>query len=401
METSTPDTEAPNPASSNLPRNVRVLGVVSLVNDVASEMVFPLLPNFLLVFLGGNKIWLGLIEGLADTTGSLLKLVAGGWSDRAGKRKGFVLFGYSLAVFARPLIGILTAPWQLLLVRFSDRIGKGVRTAPRDALIADSVPAGQRGRAFGFHQAMDHLGAALGPLLAFAFLWAWPDSLRTLFLWTIVPGIIVLVLLLFGLREPPAKEPAKEPMQWTLKPFSRGFRWLLLSLVVFTLGNSSDAFLLIRAQELGVEIHWLPILWCVYHLAKSGGNWLLGRAVDRFGARRFILGGWFVYAGLYLAFGLATQAWHAWAFFLAYAIFYSLTEPAEKTLIASLAGKERKGLAFGWYNAAIGIAALPSSILFGTIYQQWGAFAAFAWGASLGLIAAAILACIPMHPPTD
>ncbi len=387
--------ESANPTAAappkTLPRNVKVLGGASLLNDTASEMIFPLLPAFLLTILGGNRFYLGVIEGAADSVASLLKLWSGGRSDQAGRRKGFVLFGYSLAAITRPVIGLIVAPWQLFLVRIGDRIGKGIRTSPRDALIADSTDSSMRGRAFGFHRAMDHLGAAIGPLLAAGFLFLWPDHLRTLFLLTVVPGLLVVGLLIFGLREMPANEPPKEPLLLTLKPFDRSFRRYLLALVVFTLGNSSDAFLLVRAGELGVPVVMLPLLWCAFHVVKSSSNLLLGRAVDKFGPRPFIFVGWFVYAVVYLAFGLATAAWEAWTLFLFYALFYGLTEPAEKTLVANLVGNERKGLAYGWYNFAIGIATLPSSLIFGALYQFFGPLTAFGWGAVLALVAVALM----------
>lgn len=385
-----------NQSSSNdppreLPSNVRVLGVVSLLNDMASEMIFPLLPTFLLTMLGGNRFYLGVIEGAADSVASLLKLWSGGRSDQTGRRKNFVLLGYSIAAIARPAIGLITAPWQLLLIRIGDRIGKGIRTSPRDALIADSTAPEIRGRAFGYHRSMDHLGAAIGPLLATAFLLLWPNSFRTLFLCSLLPGILVVGLVLFGLRESPPSESSPKPLQLTLRPFDRNFRWFLLSLLTFTLGNSSDAFLLVRAEELGVPRELLPLLWCVFHIAKSSSNWLLGFAVDRSGPRKFIFVGWFLYAVIYLGFGLASQAWHAWALFLGYALFYGLTEPAEKTLVAQMVPSDRKGLAFGWFNFTIGIATLPASLIFGVIYQYAGPLAAFTWGASLAAVAMALM----------
>jgi MFS family permease len=368
-----------------------VLGGASLLNDIASEMIFPLLPNFLLTVLLGNRFYLGVIEGAADSAASLLKLWSGGRSDQAGRRKGYVLFGYSLAALTRPLIGVIVAPWQLLALRVGDRIGKGVRTSPRDALIADSTDPSIRGRAFGFHRAMDHLGAAVGPLLAVGFLQLWPDHLRTLFLVTLLPGLLVLALLAFGLRETPPAGPPKERLHLTLKPFDRNFRRYLFALVVFTLGNSSDAFLLVRAGELGVPTALLPLLWCAAHVVKSSSNLWLGRAVDRLGPRPLLSLGWLLYAGVYVAFALATTAWQAWACFLAYALFYGLTEPAEKTLVAQLAGGERKGLAYGWYNFAIGIATLPASLIFGALYEVYGALAAFGWGAGLALAAVILM----------
>jgi MFS family permease len=379
-----------------LPRNVRVLGFTSLLNDIASEMIYPLMPQFLLGVLGGSKLDLGVIEGVADSTASLLKLWSGAWSDRAGRRKGFVVFGYALAALSRPLIGLATAPWHLFAARTADRFGKGVRSAPRDALVADSTPPAMHGRAFGFNRAMDHLGAAIGPLLASAFLLAWPGQLRTLFLLTVIPGLIVVCVAMLGLQEQPAVT-KKEAPRLKLAPLDARFRLFLVALVVFTLGNASDAFLLVRAGELGVPMTWLPILWCAFHIVKSSGNAVAGRVTDRIGSRPMLLAGWLVYAMVYLAFAFATAAWHVWALFLAYGVFFALTEPAERKLAAALAGEEKKGLAFGWFNFAIGVAALPSSLIFGWIYEKYGPVAAFGWGAALAVLAAALLYMITGH----
>ncbi len=376
---------------AGLPRNVKLLGLASLVNDIASEMIYPMIPVFLIGVLGGNRVQLGLIEGAADSVASLLKLWSGGRSDRVGRRKGFVVSGYLLATVARGLLGMATLPWHLFMIRVGDRVGKGIRTSPRDAMIADSSAPGMRGRAFGFHRAMDHLGAAIGPVLAAAFLWAWPGRLRELFLLAIVPGIVVVGLLTLGLREPGPSATSREPFRMTLVPFGRDFRRLLAALVVFTLGNASDAFLLVRAGELGVPEFQLPILWCVFHVAKSAGSMVAGRASDRLGTRPLILAGWAVYALIYLAFAMATAVWQVWALFLGYSLFYALTEPAEKTMVAELVGGERKGLAFGWYNLSIGVAALPSSLIFGILYQMLGAWAAFGFGACMAVAAALIL----------
>jgi MFS family permease len=341
--------------------------------------------------LGGNRFHLGVIEGAADSVSSLLKLWAGGRSDVAGRRKAFVVAGYALAACTRPVLAVVTAPWQLFLVRFGDRIGKGIRTSPRDALIADTTSPDMRGRAFGFHRAMDHLGAALGPLLAAAYL-AWrPGDVRTLFVLALVPGLTIVALLGYGLREPAAVGPSREPLHFSLRPFDRNFRRLLIALFVFTLGNSSDAFLLVRAEELGVPPVQLPLLWCAFHVLKSAGNLWLGRGVDRWGPRPFLFVGWSLYACIYLGFGYATAAWHAWGLFLAYAIFYGAAEPAEKTLVGRLADPAQKGLAYGWYNCAVGLATLPASLVFGAIYQELGAVIAFGWGACLASAAIALL----------
>jgi MFS family permease len=381
-------------ATPALPRNVKVLGLTSLLNDVASEAIYPLLPAFLLnVLTAGSPVYLGLIEGCAESVASILKLWAGGRSDQTRRRKGFILFGYTLAALVRPLLAVTVAPWQLLVIRVSDRIGKGVRTAPRDALIADSTDPSLRGRAFGFHRAMDHLGAAIGPLLAAAFLWQWPEAMRTLFLLAGLPGLAAVVLLCVALREQPVSGP-RQTVRLTLHPFDRNFRVYLVALVLFTLGNSSDLFLLAHAERLGVPVWQLPLLWCAFHILKSVANLLLGRAVDRVGPRPLLCLGWLVHAGVYLAFALASQPWHAWVFFLTYALFYGLSEPSEKTLVTRLAGSERVGLAFGWYNAVIGIAALPASLLFGAIYEVYGAAPAFGVGAGLALAATAVLLAV-------
>jgi MFS family permease len=375
------------------------LGLASLLNDTASEMIYPLLPHFLLTILLGNRFYLGLIEGVADAVASFVKLWSGGRSDQAGRRKGFIVFGYCMPALTRPLLGVIVAPWQLFIIRVVDRVGKGLRTSPRDALIADSTDPSIRGRAFGFQRGMDNVGAAFGPLIAAGFLWVWPEHLRALFIVTLLPGLLVVILPVSGLRETPATEPPQERLRLTLKPFDRNFRIYLLALVLFTLGNSSDAFLLVRAGELGMPAALLPMVWCACHVVKSASNLLLGNAVDRFGPRPFIFLGWFVFAVTYLAFAMATTAWEVWVFFLTYGLVIGLIEPAERTLVANLAGSERKGLAYGWYNFAIGVATLPSSLIFGALYQVYGPLASFGWGAALAL--AAVILLVAVKEATD
>jgi MFS family permease len=377
-----------------LPRNVWLLGWTSLLNDTASEMAAPLLPSFLIGALGGDARDLGLIEGCADSTASILKLFSGGWSDRAGRRKGFVVFGYALPALVRPLLRWAVAPWHVLAIRLGDRIGKGVRTAPRDALIADSTDRTMRGRAFGLHRAMDHLGAALGPLAAAAYLWMWPGQLRPLFFLALIPGLLVVLLTIVGLKEEAPHEHAGKPLDLSLRHYSRDFRVYLIALLVFTLGNSSDLFLLERARELHVAEPLLPILWFVFHIAKSAGNIIGGHTVDRLGAKPLLIVGWLWYAAIYVGFALASAAWHVWALFVLYSLYYALTEPSEKTLVVQLAGRERTGLAYGWYNLLMGIAALPASYLFGVLYREAGPLVAFGFGASLSAAAVVILAFV-------
>ena len=394
-------TAATAASGARLPANVRLLGLASLVNDIAGEMIFPLIPAFLIGVLGAGQEALGVVEGVADTTASLVKLWAGGLSDRAGKRKIFVTLGYAMAALSRPLMGLATMPWQVLVVRGADRFGKGIRSAPRDAMVADSTDPAIRGRAFGFTRAMDHLGAAVGPALAFGFLWLWPGQLRALFLLAAIPGVVVVALVAIGLRERPITTRAGKELRWTLAPFDRGYRVYLVALVVFTLGNSSDAFLLARMRELGISDTFIPLVWGTFHIVKSGGSLLAGRAVDRLGPRPLIFVGWIIYAAIYLAFSQATTAAAGCVFFLVYGVFYALTEPAERTLVASLVGPDRLGLAYGWFNLAIGVAALPANLLFGWLYQEHGAAAAFSWSAALALAAVVILAAVGGRRATE
>ena len=333
---------------------------------------------------------------MADTTASIVKLFSGGWSDMAGRRKVFVVAGYAMAALSRPFMGLVTAPWQVLTIRFSDRFGKGVRSAPRDAMVADATLPAVRGHAFGYMRAMDHLGAAIGPALAAAFLWLKPGELRTLFLLTAIPGARRNARVR-GLARAAAREPGRRRFSLTLAPFDRNFRWYLVALVVFSLGNSSDVFLLWRLRNLGLEEFYLPVVWGLFHVVKSGGSVLAGRATDRLGPRPLIFSGWIVYAAIYLAFAWTTNVAASWGLFLLYGLFYALTEPAERTLVANLAAPERKGLAFGWFNFTIGVAALPANLLFGWIYDAYGAFAAFGWSAALAVAAVALLAAVGGH----
>ncbi|MCE9545443.1 MAG: MFS transporter [Planctomycetia bacterium] len=384
----TPDPE-PRPP---LPRNVWLLGWVSLLNDIASEMVYPLLGQLMERLVPGGKAYLGLMEGVAGTATSLLQLFSGAWSDRLRLRKVFVAVGYVLTVFVRPLLALASLPWQVVACRTADRVGKGLRTPARDALLADCTPPEIRGRAFGLQRAMDQFGAAIGPILAALILFASPDNLPLVFLLTLIPGIGVVALVVFGLREAPPKSTAAKPLPLTLAPFGGAFKLYLVSLVIFTLGNTSDLFLLARAHDRGIDNVWLPVLWGAFNVISSIGSLLAGRLIDRVGARVPIFFGWLLYAAVYFGFAFATSAWQVCGLFLCYSLFYSLTEPAEKAFVAALAGSsERRGLAYGWFNFAIGIATLPANILFGWLYQRFGATTAFGWGAAMALLAAALL----------
>jgi MFS family permease len=384
-----------NPPSkaTRLGRNVLALSAVSLFTDMASEMTYPLLPVFLSTVLGASATAVGGIEGAAESTAALLKLASGWWSDRVARRKPLVLAGYAIASAIRPLIGLARAVPQVLAIRVADRIGKGIRSSPRDALIADSVDASIRGRAFGFQRAADHAGAVLGPLIAFALLRWGGLELRTIFLLTAIPGALAVATLLLGVREVPRSKPAAEKVDLKA-PLGRRFWAYLGVLLLFTLGNSTDAFLLLRAGELGIAPALVPILWALLHVVKSLSSTPGGILSDRLGRRPLILAGWLVYAAVYFAFGRAQAEWQAWALFAVYGVYFGLTEGVEKALVADLVAPERRGAAFGWYNLAIGLGALPASLLFGAIWDRWGSTAAFDFGALLALAAAVGMAVV-------
>jgi MFS family permease len=372
--------------------NVLILGLVSFLTDVSSEMIYPLLPLFLTGVLGAGPAFLGVIEGVAESTAAFLKLVSGIWSDRVRHRKPLVLAGYGLSSLARPLVAVATGPLAVLVIRFADRIGKGVRTSPRDALIADSVDAGLRGRAFGFHRAMDHAGALVGPLLAAALLATWVSDLRVVFALAAIPGALAVLLIVWRVRESAAREfaPAAGDSFLSLVPCGPLRRYLLI-LLLFTLGNSTDAFLLLRAGELGVSAAHIPLLWAFFHVVKMASVYPFGALSDRLGRRGMILAGWGVYALAYLGFAQAQSVWQIWALFAFYGLFYGLTEGPQKALLADFAVPAERGAAFGWYNFAIGIGALPASLIFGAIWQWAGPQAAFGFGASLAGLAALLL----------
>ncbi len=381
---------------SKVGRNVKALAAVSFLTDVSSEMIYPLLPLFLSTVLGSSAATLGLIEGLAESVSSLMRLPAGWWSDRVKRRKPLVLAGYGLSSLARPLIGLAQAGSQVLVIRIADRFGKGMRSAPRDALIAESVAASERGYAFGLHRSADNLGAVVGPLVAWAVLGlGWVD-LRGLFVWAALPGAIAVAVVVFAVREtgeasarasfPAHVSGGASPRTSLPTPLRRYLGVLFL----FTLGTSTDAFLLLRASQLGVSTVMIPILWAMLHVVKSGLAVVGGGLSDRVGRRPLILGGWTVYAAVYLGFALASREWHAWALFLVYGLYFGMTEGTEKALVADLAPPPRRGAAFGWFNLVVGIGALPASILFGIVWDAAGSPAAFAMGAGIALLAAVL-----------
>ncbi len=423
-----------------IPFTVVMLGMVSLFTDIASEMIYPLLPVFIAA-LGSGAIVLGIVEGLAETTASVIKLFSGIISDRTGRRKLLVLIGYSISSFIRPLTGIVGSAWQIIIIRMMDRTGKGIRTAPRDAIIASSVDESSRGRSFGFHRAMDHAGAVIGPLLAIIVLviliggFKMSESVKALrltFLIAIIPGLMAVLTILFFVRVNNHPKTGKSSFSFRLNEFDSNFKSYLIAVILFTLGNSSDAFLLFRIEEaiqksgaltslisksgvlnqivsgLGTEenrsmivnILFLPFIWSFFHLIKVIMSTPLGALSDRIGRKVVIRSGWAVYAFVYICFALIVflpanfQVTASFILFAIYALYYAFTEGTEKAFVADLADENKRGTAYGLYNFCVGLGALPASIIFGFLYSitdrllpGFGGTVAFGYGAIMALAA--------------
>jgi MFS family permease len=428
-----------------------MLGFVSLFTDVATEMIYPLVPVFVAA-LGSGAILLGVIEGVAESTASMLNLVSGVVSDKIRKRKLLVLIGYSLSSLIRPLTGLVTSAWQIVVVRMLDRVGKGIRSSPRDALIASSVDESIRGRSYGFHQAMDHVGAVLGPVLAIITLlilfivFGIRDStsaLRWTFVLAIIPGLLAVLTIIFFVKESAGTESKKVVFPLKLRSFDRNFRNYLMIMILFTLGNSSDAFLLFRVQEAihksgavvelvktitplshmisgfgdpatqssVINILFLPLVWAFFHIIKVAFSTHLGALSDRIGRKIVINTGWAIYSFVYFAFALIVflpsglQILGTFILFAVYALFYAFTEGAGKAFVADLVTEEKRGTAFGLYNFSIGLSALPASLIFGFIYSVvdkhypgLGGTVAFGFGGLLALVSMILLSIKVKEP---
>jgi MFS family permease len=378
-------------AKTFLPRTVVVLGLVSFLNDSASEMITPLLPVFLTATLGAGPAIVGLVEGVAEATASLLKLVSGRMADRGVRAKSLVLFGYGLSNATRPLIGLALAWSAVLALRFLDRVGKGIRAAPRDALIAGAVPAARRGQAFGFHRSMDHAGAVVGPLLAFALLSAQVD-LGHVFLASAVPGVLVLALLLFGIPAGvPVPVPGRAPFSW--HALHSRLRAMIVAGGGLALASVPEVFVVLWATQAGMRVQWVPLVWAAASLAKMLIAWPAGMLSDRLGRTSVLLGGW---SGRVLVLGMLAAAEGpssvaVWTLFIAYSATLAITEPAERSLIGDHAAEHERGTAYGLYHLASGLLVLPGAVLFGGLWQGFGSGVAFAAAAVITALAAATM----------
>jgi MFS family permease len=378
------------PVRSALPRTVVVLGLVSLLNDAASEMITPLLPIFLTAALGAGPAIVGLVEGLAEATASVLKLVSGRMADRGVRAKSLVLTGYTLSNSMRPLIG-LAIGWPVVLVlRFLDRVGKGIRTAPRDALIAAAAGPEQRGRSFGFHRSMDHAGSVIGPLLAFALLSLQVD-LKHVFLASAVPGVMVLLLLYFGV--PPGQAAAvPAPPKFSWSALHGRLRAMIVAAGLLALASVPEVFVVLWARQAGLQVVWVPLVWAAASMAKMLIAMPAGILSDRIGRLPLLLGGWTlrVLVLLLLAFAGPGKL-GVWAMFIAYSATLAVTEPAERSVIGDHAAAEQRGTAFGLYHLASGLLALPGAVLFGLIWERFGSTTAFAVSALVTAAAAVLM----------
>lgn len=388
----------------SLPRNVWIVTITSFLTDISSEMLVHLLPLFLANILGVRTGVIGLIEGIAETTASLLKVFSGWLSDRIGDRKWLAVAGYGLSTLAKPFL-LLANSWSAVLgVRFADRVGKGIRTAPRDALVADSIDPGRRGLAFGLHRAGDTAGATVGLLIALAIVYALQGSalsldrgtFHTVVLFSIPPAVLAVLVLAFGAVNVPVKVRGERP-RFSLAGFDARFKRLLAIVVLFTLGNSSDAFLVLRAQHAGLSVAGVMAALALFNLVYALVSAPAGVLSDRIGRRRVMVGGWLAYAAIYLGFALAGAAWQVVALFALYGVYYGLTEGVAKALVADLVAPAQRGSAYGLYNAAVGLAAFPASLVAGVLWQgvgPWRGFgpaAPFLFGAGLAITASALL----------
>lgn len=396
-----------------LPANVWIVTATSFLTDISSEMIVNLVPLFLANVLKTGTAVIGLIEGLAETTASLMKIYSGALSDRLGKRKWITVVGYGLSAIAKPFMYFAQTWGGVLGVRVADRLGKGIRTAPRDALVAGSIDEKQRGLAFGLHRAGDTAGAFIGLAIAALIVWLTQstavDLTRRTFqiavLVSIVPAVLAVLVLALGAKDVAGERKAKVPML-SLKGMDRRFKVFLLVVVLFTLGNSSDAFIILRGQERGLDVLQVMLMLMTFNLLYSALAGPLGALSDRVGRRRLIIGGWLAYGLVYLGFALSTTGWQVWVLFGLYGLYYAASEGAAKAFIADLVPDERRGTAYGLYNAAIGLTALPASAIAGLLWQGafgWTGFgpsAPFLFGACLALAAGILFwALVRVRPP--
>ena len=382
-------------------RNVFVLGVVSFFTDVASEMIVPIRSLFLYTLLLTPAPIIGLIEGLAEAASSLLKVASGVASDRTGARKPFILFGYSLSGLAKPFLALVSGWLPALLIIFGDRVGKGIRTSPRDALLADSTEPRYMGKAFGFHRSLDTLGAALGPLLTALILTLFNNDYRAVFAWTSIPGVLAVFVILIFLRErrrtvdggrSTAEDHSLSPQSSVLSPPLGPRFWMFTAIAsLFALGNSSDAFVFLRANSLGESLVGVALIYAAYNIVYALLATPLGALSDRWGRLPVLLSGYVAFGLVYAGWALATQSWNAWILFVLYGVYTAATEGVARAFVTDLVPVEARGTALGWFNGLTGLAILPANLIGGWLWASFTPSATFWWGAFISLLAVALM----------
>lgn len=374
--------------------NVFFAGLVSFFMDISSEMIYPLVPLFLANTIGINKSVIGLIEGIAESTASLLKVYSGWLSDRLGNRKWLMAAGYAVSTLSRPLIALAPGWHQVMGSRFMDRFGKGVRTAPRDAIIAESASHANLGRAFGFHRAMDTMGAVVGPALAFFCLGIFSNNYRLVFWLSVLPGLVAVLLIIFGIKEKKRAVPLAERPKLSAKHFDWRFKVFLVIAAIFALGNSSDVFLILRAEQVGIPAAAIPLVYLLFNVVYSLSSMPAGMAADRFGKKRIILLGFVLFAILYYGFAVASSTKSIWLLFGFYGLFMGLTEGVQKAFLSTIIPSEFKATAFGLYTMAVGLATLPASLIGGWLWDQVSSAATFYFGAATAGISALLFSIL-------
>ncbi len=381
--------------------NVFFLGLVSLLTDISSEMIFTLIPLFLSNVLGAAATVIGFVGGLSESADALLRILSGWVSDRIGKRKPLALLGYSVSTLAKPFMYMASSWGAVLAVRFGDRMGKGLRSSPRDALVADSVAAGERGRGFGLHRAMDTVGAALGLIIAAVIIYQVQggglelglETYHWLVLVGIVPAVLAVLVLLFFVREGRKKAQTKDDDQAGVEQgrnkagFDIRFKLFLAVMAVFTLGNSSDFFVILRAQDLEAPLVQVTLMLVLFNVTYAAVSWPAGRLSDKLGRRRIITIGWAIYALVYLGFALSTSLWQIWLLFAAYGIYYGIVEGVARAFVADLVPAEKRGTAYGFYHGVVGMTLLPASLIAGWLWDAVNPAAPFYLGAGLAFLA--------------
>jgi len=382
-----PDKE--NRLGSFLTRNVIILGLVSLFTDLSTEMSYAIIPIFLKEVLKAQPVFIGLVEAIAESTASILKTFSGYISDRLRKRKLFIFIGYTLSAVVKPLLALATQGWHILIVRFADRFGKGIRTAPRDALIAESTKEAFYGRTYGFHRAMDTMGAILGPLFAFMILSLSQQNYRLLFALAFIPGFIAILFIIFGVKD--IIPETKRVFKFSFKEVNPQLRTFFLIIILFTLGNSSDAFLILRAKELGISVTLIPILWLVFNISYFLWSYPAGVISDRIGRKKTIVFGFLIYTITYSALAFNNKVLLLWLIFVIYGLYYGFTEGNVRALVADLTLVEHRGTIFGIYYTVVGITLLPANLIMGYLWQRYGFNIALLIGAGLSFISAILL----------